>query len=125
MWLPGWNIQPGLYSLMAATATLGGVFRRVLRGARCCCRGRGGGGGATSQGCSLRAPLTRLEALTHKHAPRRNSISLVVLVMEGTRSIEYMGGIILSVRKVPGFASLPSVGGRVHCAAPKAAWVAH
>jgi hypothetical protein len=27
MWLPGWNIQPGLYSLMAATATLGGVFR--------------------------------------------------------------------------------------------------
>ncbi|GBF97646.1 H(+) Cl(-) exchange transporter [Raphidocelis subcapitata] len=53
MWLPGWNIQPGLYSLMAATATLGGVFR--------------------------------------------NSISLVVLVMEGTRSIEYMGGIILSV----------------------------
>jgi hypothetical protein len=29
----------------------------------------------------------------------RNSISLVVLVMEGTRSIEYMGGIILSVRR--------------------------
>jgi hypothetical protein len=27
MWLPHWNIQPGLYSLMAATATLGGVFR--------------------------------------------------------------------------------------------------
>jgi len=27
MWLPGWNIQPGLYSLMAATACLGGVFR--------------------------------------------------------------------------------------------------
>ncbi len=36
MWLPGWNIQPGLYSLMAATACLGGVFR---------C---GGGGGAGS-----------------------------------------------------------------------------
>ena len=54
--LPGWNVQPGLYSLMAAAATLGGVFR--------------------------------------------NSISLVVLVMEGTRSIEYMGGIILSVSDV-------------------------
>lgn len=28
----------------------------------------------------------------------RNAISLVVLVMEGTRNVEYLGGIILSVR---------------------------
>lgn len=52
-WLPGWNVQPGLYALMAGTGTLGGVFR--------------------------------------------STISLVVLVIEGTKGIEFLGGIILSV----------------------------
>jgi chloride channel 7 len=52
-WLPSWNIQPGLYALMAGTGVLGGVFR--------------------------------------------SAISLVILVVEGTRGIEYMFGVILSV----------------------------
>lgn len=29
-WLPGWNIQPGLYAMCAATAMLGGVFRASI-----------------------------------------------------------------------------------------------
>ena len=52
-WLPLWNVQPGLYGLMAATGVLGGVFR--------------------------------------------SSISLVVLVIEGTHGVEFMWGVILSV----------------------------
>jgi hypothetical protein len=45
----------------------------------------------------LETHSTRLARPQLPNRPRRNSISLVVLVMEGTRSIEYMGGIILSV----------------------------
>lgn len=52
-WLPKWNIQPGLYGIMASAGVLGGVFR--------------------------------------------SAISLVVLVIEGTRGIEYMFGVILSI----------------------------
>lgn len=140
-WLPGWNIQPGLYSLMAATATLGGVFRWAL--AR---RGAWYGpasqlGPAASSLCTLhlwplsktsytisnknemdRSPISYPVPSARMLSPQtallrtqrfcrrlntgglllarsgcRNSISLVVLVMEGTRNIEYMGGIILSV----------------------------
>ncbi|WIA21477.1 hypothetical protein OEZ85_000682 [Tetradesmus obliquus] len=52
-WLQHWNIQPGVYGVMAASSVLAGVFR--------------------------------------------SNVSLVVLVMEGTRGIEFMFGIILSV----------------------------
>ena len=52
-WLPGWNVQPGLYALLAATGVLGGVFR--------------------------------------------SAISLVVLMVEGTRGIDYLFGVILAV----------------------------
>ena len=27
LWLPNWNVQPGLYAPLAATGVLGGVFR--------------------------------------------------------------------------------------------------
>ena len=110
VWLPGWNIQPGLYSLMAATATLGGVFRRARAGGevsasrgpcavvtrRCLCPAQNP---CHWQCWRWRAhyPLPLLQMVTNTPRHRRNSISLVVLVMEGTRSIEYMGGIILSV----------------------------
>ena len=50
---PSWDIQPGLYALVSATAMLGGVFR--------------------------------------------SSISLVVIVVEGTRGIEFLFGIIVAV----------------------------
>lgn len=53
-WLPSsWDIQPGLYALLAATACLGGVFR--------------------------------------------SSISLAVIVVEGTRGIDFLFGIIIAV----------------------------
>eukprot|EP00879_Flechtneria_rotunda_P004542 GHRR01004797.1.p1 GENE.GHRR01004797.1~~GHRR01004797.1.p1 ORF type:complete len:1031 (+),score=332.52 GHRR01004797.1:561-3653(+) len=52
-WIPQWNIQPGVYGVMAASSVLAGVFR--------------------------------------------SNVSLVVLVMEGTRGIDFMWGIILSV----------------------------
>lgn len=54
-WLPSesWNVQPGLYAILAGTGVLGGVFR--------------------------------------------SAISLVVLVVEGTRGIDYLFGVILSV----------------------------
>lgn len=52
-WIPQWNIQPGLYGVMAGASVLAGVFR--------------------------------------------SNVSLVVLVVEGTRGIEFMSGIILSV----------------------------
>lgn len=29
-WLPTWNVQPGVYALMAATGVLGGVFRSAM-----------------------------------------------------------------------------------------------
>ena len=51
--IPSWNIQPGLYAMLAATGVLGGVFR--------------------------------------------SAISLVVLMVEGTRGIDYLFGIILAV----------------------------
>ncbi|MEW5297643.1 MAG: hypothetical protein WDW36_000839 [Sanguina aurantia] len=51
--LPSWNIQPGLYAIMAGTGALGGVFQ--------------------------------------------SAISLVVLVVEGTRGIDYLFGVILAV----------------------------
>ncbi|GIL89138.1 hypothetical protein Vretimale_16173 [Volvox reticuliferus] len=53
IWLPKWNIMPGLYAIMSATGVLAGVFR--------------------------------------------SAISLVVLVVEGTRGIDYLFGVILSV----------------------------
>eukprot|EP00197_Chlamydomonas_leiostraca_P009699 CAMPEP_0202866324 /NCGR_PEP_ID=MMETSP1391-20130828/7318_1 /ASSEMBLY_ACC=CAM_ASM_000867 /TAXON_ID=1034604 /ORGANISM="Chlamydomonas leiostraca, Strain SAG 11-49" /LENGTH=886 /DNA_ID=CAMNT_0049546257 /DNA_START=42 /DNA_END=2702 /DNA_ORIENTATION=+ len=54
MWLPDtWNVQPGLYAMLAATGVLGGVFR--------------------------------------------SAISLVVLMVEGTQSIQYLPGVILAV----------------------------
>ncbi|DBA87389.1 TPA: hypothetical protein ACH3X1_004432 [Trebouxia sp. C0004] len=54
MWLPeSWNIQPGVYAVVAATAVLAGVFR--------------------------------------------SSISLVVIVVEGTRGIDFLFGIIIAV----------------------------
>ncbi|KAG2485675.1 hypothetical protein HYH03_015647 [Edaphochlamys debaryana] len=53
MWLPHWNIMPGLYAILAGTGVLAGVFR--------------------------------------------SAISLVVLVVEGTRGIDYLFGVILSV----------------------------
>lgn len=54
MWLPNsWNVQPGLYAMLAATGVLGGVFR--------------------------------------------STISLVVLMTEGTQSIHYLPGFILAV----------------------------
>lgn len=53
-WLPeSWNIQPGVYAVVAATAVLAGVFR--------------------------------------------SSISLVVIVVEGTRGIDFLFGIIIAV----------------------------
>lgn len=54
----------------------------------------------------------------------RNAISLVVLVMEGTRSIEYMGGIILSVsvRSVIRICALRQSGG---CKRPARRSAAH
>lgn len=51
--IPSWNIQPGLYAMLAATGVLGGVFR--------------------------------------------SAISLVVLMVEATRGIDYLFGIILAV----------------------------
>lgn len=53
MWLPKWNVMPGLYAILAGTGVLAGVFR--------------------------------------------SAISLVVLVVEGTRGIDYLFGVILSV----------------------------
>ncbi|KAG2454447.1 hypothetical protein HYH02_001466 [Chlamydomonas schloesseri] len=53
LWLPKWNIMPGLYAILAATGVLAGVFR--------------------------------------------SAISLVVLVVEGTRGIDYLIGVILAV----------------------------
>ncbi|KXZ44967.1 hypothetical protein GPECTOR_60g745 [Gonium pectorale] len=53
LWLPKWNIMPGLYAILAGTGVLAGVFR--------------------------------------------SAISLVVLVVEGTRGIDYLFGVILSV----------------------------
>eukprot|EP00798_Chlamydomonas_sp_ICE-L_P001153 gene1153-3718_t len=53
LWLPSWNVQPGLYALLAATGVLGGVFRSAM--------------------------------------------SLVVLMVEGTRGVDYIFGIILAV----------------------------
>lgn len=29
-WLPHWNMQPGVYALMAASGVLGGVFRSAI-----------------------------------------------------------------------------------------------
>jgi len=70
---------------------------------------------ATYQHPSLPQSAQRTQPTTPPQPthPRRNSISLVVLVMEGTRSIEYMGGIILSVRgwevgMVVGWCEVPS-----------------
>ncbi|GFR49429.1 hypothetical protein Agub_g11486 [Astrephomene gubernaculifera] len=53
LWLPKWNIMPGLYAILGGTSMLAGVFR--------------------------------------------SAISLVVLVVEGTRGIDYLFGVILSV----------------------------
>jgi len=50
--LPGWEIQPGLYAMVGATAALGGVFRA--------------------------------------------SVALVVVVVEGTRSVEFLLGIAVA-----------------------------
>ncbi|KAK9812846.1 hypothetical protein WJX72_004634 [[Myrmecia] bisecta] len=53
-WLPvGWNVQPGVYAVVAGTAVLAGVFR--------------------------------------------SSISLVVIVVEGTRGIDFTFGVIIAV----------------------------